>query len=594
MYTANRDSLQKRRIVLKFFIFSIFLFSINTFAQFNYEETIGTVNAASDTQEKAQSKVWKYGGYWWAVIPVDAGGGDPSGAYLWRLNSSSWSWTELFRLSTRTNVQADTKAVNNITYILLFDKDNEDAEFVRIQYSGSSYSIITGGPGVEITIALDNGVELATIDVDSNNKVWLASDEKVGSNDASIHVRYSEGFDYDVWTLATTLATDAEHDDICAITAFTTFGVHKIGVLWSNQHDDDFHFSYRIDSDDPATWQSPETASPDQSGSFSDDHINFAVSSNGIIYAAVKTSYDDSRTTIAILERESGGTWNVHSVTNSGATRPIALLDDSNNEIYVFYTADIKNNDDIVYKYASTSSFSFSQTKTLDNSFLFNDVTSTKQTFSGDVVLLYTRDTDRWYGKIEGTEELLPVELVSFGGILNGNNVELRWQTETEIENYGFTIERIINDVSDWSSIAFVPGNGNSNSPKAYNHSDYDIRETGTYNYRLKQIDNDGTYSYSDIVSVEVGLPYDYNLSQNYPNPFNPTTRINFSIPERQIVTIRVYNILGEIVSVLLNEIREPGSYSLTFDAYNLPGGVYFYSITAGSFTASYKMSVLK
>jgi len=186
-----------------------------------------------------------------------------------------------------------------------------------------------------------------------------------------------------------------------------------------------------------------------------------------------------------------------------------------------------------------------------------------------------------------------PVELVYFAGNLNGNNVDLRWRTETEVNNYGFDIERT-KDNSDWLTIGFVEGYGNSNSPKQYNFSDADINQSGTYYYRLKQIDNDGTYEYSDVVSVEVGVPNNFYLSQNYPNPFNPETSIDFTLPEKQLVSLRIYNTLGELVGELVNEEREAGSYSVTFDASRLPSGVYIYRLQTSSFAANKKMTFLK
>ncbi len=220
----------------------------------------------------------------------------------------------------------------------------------------------------------------------------------------------------------------------------------------------------------------------------------------------------------------------------------------------------------------------------------FNNVTSTKQTFNNEVVILYSSGTT-WKGIIPGSP--LPVELAFFSGVLNGTEIELRWRTETEVNNYGFDIERT-KDNSDWLTIGFVEGHGNSNSPKQYNFSDTDINQSGTYYYRLKQIDNDGTYEYSDVVSVEIGVPNNFYLSQNYPNPFNPETRIDFTLPEKQFITIRVYNTLGEQVAELVNEAREAGSYSVIFDASRLPSGVYIYRLQTSSFASNKKMTFLK
>jgi hypothetical protein len=191
------------------------------------------------------------------------------------------------------------------------------------------------------------------------------------------------------------------------------------------------------------------------------------------------------------------------------------------------------------------------------------------------------------------TNLALPVELTFFTGSLNGNNIELRWRTETEVNNYGFDIERS-KDNSEWLTIGFTEGHGNSNSPKQYKFIDTEISKSGTYFYRLKQIDNDGTYEYFDLVSVEVGVPNNFLLSQNYPNPFNPETRIDFTLPEKQLVNLKVYNTLGELVRELVNEEREAGSYSVTFDVSNLPSGVYIYSIQTSSIAANKKMTILK
>jgi hypothetical protein len=187
----------------------------------------------------------------------------------------------------------------------------------------------------------------------------------------------------------------------------------------------------------------------------------------------------------------------------------------------------------------------------------------------------------------------LPVELAFFSGSFNGGNIDLRWRTETEVNNYGFDIERA-KDNSDWLTISFIEGHGNSNSPKQYYFIDTDIDQSGTYYYRLKQIDNDGTYEYFDFVSVEVGVPNSFNLSQNYPNPFNPETIIDYTLPEKQFVSLRIYNTLGELVAELVNEIKEAGSYSVTFNASQLPSGVYIYRLQTFEFAENKKMTLLK
>ena len=189
----------------------------------------------------------------------------------------------------------------------------------------------------------------------------------------------------------------------------------------------------------------------------------------------------------------------------------------------------------------------------------------------------------------------LPVELTQFTGIKNEDEVELTWRTETEVNNYGFNIERSLSSPEiTWETIGFVNGNGNSNSPRDYRYNDTNLKQSGNYQYRLKQIDNDGTSEYSNIIEVDISLPGTYYLSQNYPNPFNPETRIDFTIPERQMVSLRIYNTLGELVTELVNEQREAGNYTETFNASNLPSGVYIYRLQTSEFAENKKLTLLK
>ena len=196
----------------------------------------------------------------------------------------------------------------------------------------------------------------------------------------------------------------------------------------------------------------------------------------------------------------------------------------------------------------------------------------------------------------------LPVELTSFSASVKNSAVTLNWETATEVNNYGFYIERAIEN-SDWLTLGFVEGHGNSNSPKHYNFSDADIAQSGKYHYRLKQIDNDGTFEYSNVVMVTVGIPVLFALSQNYPNPFNPETIIKFSIPQLASTytartTLVIYDILGNVVATLMDENKPAGNYEVKFSANaggrELSSGIYFYKLHVAEFVETKKMVMLK
>ena len=202
----------------------------------------------------------------------------------------------------------------------------------------------------------------------------------------------------------------------------------------------------------------------------------------------------------------------------------------------------------------------------------------------------------------ESSEQATPVELSFFNILLGTNNsIELNWQTATEINNYGFEIQRSESGVqhSYWKTIGFVEGAGNSNSPKSYSFTD-NVNASGKYSYRLKQIDLDGSFEYSNIVEVNVGSPANFALLQNYPNPFNPTTAIMYSLPAKNgvetqhAVSLQVFNSLGEKVATLVNKEQAPGNYTARFDASNLPSGIYFYTLRTGNFVSTRKMILIK
>jgi len=189
----------------------------------------------------------------------------------------------------------------------------------------------------------------------------------------------------------------------------------------------------------------------------------------------------------------------------------------------------------------------------------------------------------------------LPVELNLFTANISENKVILNWQTATEVNNYGFEVERASTPLSSqWEKIGFIEGHGNINSPKDYSFTDEYV-SSGKILYRLKQIDEDGGYKYSQEVEVKVmDIPTEYVLEQNYPNPFNPSTKIDFSIPTDNSVQIKVYNVLGMEVATLLNEHRQAGTHNIEFNASNLSSGIYFYKIISGKYSEIKKMILLR
>jgi hypothetical protein len=191
---------------------------------------------------------------------------------------------------------------------------------------------------------------------------------------------------------------------------------------------------------------------------------------------------------------------------------------------------------------------------------------------------------------------VVPVELSAFSAEASRNNVNLSWTTATEVNNSGFVVERQGNN-GNWSELTFISGRGNSTEINNYSYIDNNLN-AGSYTYRLKQIDYDGTFEYSNSIEVNVSVPDQYALFQNYPNPFNPSTVIEFSLPENAEVTLEVYSMLGELLASVTSGMVEAGYHKYNFDAASLTSGTYIYRLTAkgsaNNFTQTKKMVVLK
>ncbi len=172
----------------------------------------------------------------------------------------------------------------------------------------------------------------------------------------------------------------------------------------------------------------------------------------------------------------------------------------------------------------------------------------------------------------------VPVELISFSGIPEKNGVRLNWKTSTELNNSGFKIERLeplSSLTQEWKTIGFIEGKGTSSSSHSYSFLDLP-ESNGIYYYRLMQIDFNGTFSYSNVVTINF-YPIVFTLEQNYPNPFNPETNISFNIPEDGHISLKIYNVQGELVDKLSDGLISAGNHSFKWNALSFSSGVYFY-----------------
>jgi hypothetical protein len=215
-----------------------------------------------------------------------------------------------------------------------------------------------------------------------------------------------------------------------------------------------------------------------------------------------------------------------------------------------------------------------------------NNIQFRQRAKSGDMDVDGVRVSTSW------SQAPLPVELVSFTANVQKNKVHLNWITAMEINNYGFEIFRSTK-YENWIKVGFITGFGNSNSQKNYTFIDEPLggRE---FRYKLKQIDFDGQYDFSDEIIVSLDEINQFYLEQNYPNPFNPSTIISYQLPISGKVTLTIFDLLGREVEVLVNEYQESGFYKVNFNGSNLPSGTYFYNLVSGVYSETKKFLLIK
>ncbi|HWL73041.1 MAG TPA: hypothetical protein VNQ74_04135, partial [Burkholderiaceae bacterium] len=318
------------------------------------------------TGEKPQSKVWMHAEKWWSVMSND------TGTWIWRLDGTAW--TPVLKLSS-TIYRGDAKAVGDLTHLLLYRGSSSKLASIEYVAEGAgSYRLWSTRPTFP-SLSLSTGVETATIDMDSTGRLWVASDAVT-----SIEARFSD-FPYSVWSAPITVQSGVSDDDIATITALPD---GRIGLFWSNQVARRFGFKTHVDGTDPTAWSSDEAPASQSAQNIghgmADDHVNVTVASDGTVYAAIKTSYDQAgATSIALLIRRPNQIWDPLYHVDYIGTRPIVVVSEQENRVVVVYR-DRDASGPIVYRESALSTIAFGD-KQLAFEGQHNNPSSTKQTF---------------------------------------------------------------------------------------------------------------------------------------------------------------------------------------------------------------------
>jgi hypothetical protein len=383
MKTKNNNC--KLHITIVLFVICILTNSIIFGQKFTSVNDIAPLTISSNTGEKPQSKVWNYDNNWWAVLA------DAEGTYIWKLksNNDEYKWIKTLKISDSSNTYADCKLNLNRIHILLFDKSTTPASsiLISVEYDNKLESYKTWSKNSDPLLLNfeNNSVETATIEKDGQNKIWLAYEK-----DNKINVRWSDS-PYSKWSEEITLCEGVKDDDICSIITLN----NKIGVLWSNQNTKRFGFRLHADNDAPGVWSDDEIPANkyalDIGEGIADDHLNLAVSKDGTLYCAVKTSYDKTGyTKIGLLIRDPKGNWSKLYKVSENGTRPIVILNELTQNIKVLYTS-TESGGNIIYKESNINEILFCDTYVLiekKNQFKFNNVSSTKNNYTSEIVII--------------------------------------------------------------------------------------------------------------------------------------------------------------------------------------------------------------
>jgi hypothetical protein len=328
---------------------------------------------ADATKGMAQAKVFAHAGKHWAVFA------NGNGTHLWRLDATTW--TRILTLSADES-RADCIVDGNIAHILLFNGTTTALMSLEYVPAANTYQLWSKRK-TKVSIALDKGVESASLACDGNDRLWLISDVVT-----DIHARWSDA-PYTQWSSPIKIASGLNDDDISAVIYMPAS--RKIGVLWSDQKTDRFGFRTHADGQSPTSWTANEVPASQSAlnvgKGMADDHLNMKVAQDGTLYCAVKTGFDEpGYPKIGLLVRRPSGSWDkLHKVSEEG-TVPIVILNEATGKVRVIYTSQTYGGD-ILYRESDTGNIAFGKEFTLIKA-VYNYASSSHQNFTSEVVII--------------------------------------------------------------------------------------------------------------------------------------------------------------------------------------------------------------
>ena len=559
-------------VIITFLPFFLFLETPILFSQsFDSVTPLVPFTVSKNSAEATQSKVWQYAGKWWAVFPTS------DGTYVWKLNGTTWA--NVLKIASSSVTKADCKAVDDICHVFLFRDYDHPSLLVSLQYDPIAQNYVLWPERPSPTeIALDEGVETASIDIDGAGRMWLASD---GVSD--IRARWSDP-PYSNWSEPVIIASGVTDDDIGAVISLPLKG--QISVFWSNQNTKRFGFKVHDDRAHPREWSQDEIPASqsalDIKLGMADDHIDLAFASDGSLYAACKTGYDtNGYPKIILLKRQPNGTWdNAYEVSDIG-TKPVLVINQSLHKIKVIFLSE--SGGGLLYKESPLEDISFGPSFTLTSGTLENP-TSAKDNYNEEVVMLAT---DIVTGKITGVIcKESPNAIPAAPRLLSPSNgashvpvsASLRW--EYAKNSTGFRVQ--LSSSPDFSSLLLDKTNM-STSYVAVEGLTAEVQ----YFWRVQAANAIGTSGWSETWKFTARLTpgdLDENSVGVFPNPVTNSLFVN--LPPGTDYSISIGDCQGRI---LYRAYTSTNQLTVPIDNLGLETGLYVLSVQSKHFTTARK-----